>query len=211
VWALLLALACWPAANLIFCQADNTAIACGLVAGALVAGAGPRAYARLWAAAAATGGLAGLGLCAVFGAEGLAYNMFVIPAGFPFINPTGKMVHLPYLGYVLTYVAGPALLIALQARKLLQRDHPALAPSLVFACSIPFNLAGFLTIGGHINSLHGVVYLLPATALWMAARQPSLGAWSWSAPVVLAATLAVQTVVQWPLPMRPQLTGLHQW
>ncbi len=249
-WALLLALACWPAANLIFCQADNTAIACGLIAGALVAGAGPRDNALLWVSAAAatlalwakqtefgpllgqivylglrygrraaaaqalragaTGGLAGLGFGALFGADGLAYNMFVIPAGFPLLDPAGKLMHPLYLGSVLTYVAGPVLLIVLQARKLLRREHPALAPILVFACSIPFNLAGFLTIGGNINSLHGVVYLLPAAGLWLAARRPGRGAWPWPAAAALAAILAVQTAGQWPLPLHPQLTGLRE-
>lgn len=250
-WALLLALACWPAVNLIFCQADNTAIACGLLAGALVAGAGPRDNALLWMSAAAAilalwakqtelgpllgqivylglrygrraaaaqvlraaaaAGLAGLGFCAMFGAEGLAYNMFVIPAALPFTDPASKLEQYPpYFSYALTYVAGPVLLIALQARKLFRREHPALAPILVFACSIPFNLAGFLTIGGNINSLHGVVYLLPAACLWLAARRPGRGAWPWPAAAALAAILAVQTAGQWPLPLHPQLTGLRE-
>jgi hypothetical protein len=250
VWALLLALACWPAVNLIFYLADNTAIACGLIAAALVASAGRRDHARLWAAAAAAtlalcskqtefgpvlgqiayfgfryggraataqvlriaaaGGFFGLVFCGLFGAEGLIYNMFVIPAGFPLIDAAGKIVHPLYLGYVLTYVAGPALLIVLQARRLLRREHPALAPILVFACSIPFNLASFLNIGGNTNSLHGAVYLFPAAALWLAARRPRPGGWPWPAPVALAAALAVQVAGQWPLPMRPQLTGLRQ-
>jgi hypothetical protein len=250
-WALLLALACWPAVNLIFCLADNTAMACGLIVVALVAGTGPRDHARLWAAAAtatlalwskqtefgpvlgqiaylgfryggraaaaqalrtaATGGLFGLVFCGLFGAEGLVYNMFVIPAALPFINPASKLEQYPpYFNYALTYVAGPVLLIVLQAKRLFHREHPALAPVLVFACSIPFNLAGFLTIGGNTNSLHGAVYLLPAACLWLAAHRPGPGGWPWPAPLVLAAALAVQVAGQWPLPMRPQLTGLRQ-
>jgi hypothetical protein len=250
VWAFLLALACLPAVDLIYHQADNTAIACGLLAGVLLTGAGPHDQVRLWTAAAvatlalwakqtefgpvlgqiiyigfrygkraaaaqvlraaATGGLAGLVFCSVFGTEGLAYNMFIVPAGFPLLEPAAKLVHPLYLGSVLTYVVAPALLIILQAPRLFRRDHPALAPVLVFACSIPFNLAGFLPIGGNVNSLHGVIYLLPAAALWLAARRPGSGTWPWRAPVALTAVLALQIAGQWPLPLHPQQTGLHQ-
>lgn len=253
-WALLLALACWPAVNLIFCQAGNTAIACGLVAGALTAGAGPRDSVRLWAAAAAAtlalwskqtefgpvlgqiayfgfryggraaavqalrmaaaGGFCGLVFCGVFGAEGLIYNMFVIPATLPLVEFADKIRSLSYAGditaYLLAYLVVPALLVAVRARRFFQREHPALAPILVFTCSIPFDLAGFFSIGGNINSFHSAVYLLPATALWLAGRQPGAKTWPWLAPVGLAAALTLQFVAQRPLPMRPQLTGLRQ-
>ena len=250
VWAFLLTVAFLPAVNLIYCQADNTAVACGLLAGVLLTGTGPHTQARLWIAAAAatlalwakqtelgpvlgqiifiglrhgkraaaaqalraaaTGGLAGLVFCGIFGTEGLVYNMFIIPTGFPLLEPAAKIVHPLYLGFVLTYVVAPALLVALLAPRLFRRDHPALGPVLVFVCSIPFNLAGFLPIGGNLNSLHGVIYLLPAAALWLAAQRPGPGRWPWPAPVALAAALAVQVVGQWPLPLRLQQTGLHQ-
>jgi len=249
-WAYLLALACLPAVNLVYCQADNAAIACGLLAGALLTRPGPHTQVRLWLAAAvatlalwakqtelgpvlgqiifiglrdgkraaatqalraaATGGLAGLVFCRVFGAEGLAYNMFILPAGFPLLEPAAKIVHPLYLGFVLTYVVAPALLVVLLAPRLFRRDHPALAPVLVFACSLPFNLAGFLPIGGNLNALHGAVYLLPAGVLWLAARQSRPAACSWPALAVLAAVLVVQTAGQWPLPLHLQQTGLRQ-
>lgn len=249
-WACLLALAGLPAVNLVYCQADNAAVACGLLAGVLLTGPAPPTQTRLWLAAAAatlalwakqtelgpvlgqiiylglrygrraaaaqalraaaTGGLAGLVFCRVFGAEGLVYNMFILPAGFPLLEPAAKTVHPLYLGFVLTYVVAPALLVALLAPRLFRRDHPALAPVLVFACSLPFNFAGFLPIGGNLNSLHGAVYLLPAAALWLAARRLRPGPWPWPAPAALAAVLAVQIASQWPLPLHLQQTGLRE-
>jgi hypothetical protein len=253
-WALLLALACWPAVNLIFCQAGNAAIACGLLAGALVAGAAPRDSARLWAAAAlatlalwsrqtelgpvlgqiaylglrhgrraavaqalraaATGGLFGLAFCGMFGTDGLVYNMFVIPAALPFVTFADKVRSLVYAGdiasYLLAYVLLPAVIVAVRARRLLRRDHPALAPVLVFACSVPFDLAGFFTIGGNVNSFHAAVYLLPVATLWLLERGLRAGAWSWAAPAGLALALGLQCTALWPLPLRPQISGLRQ-
>jgi len=254
VTALLLTLVCWPAVNLIFCQAGNTAIACGLLAGAIVIGAVPRDSGRLWAAAAlatlalwsrqtelgpvlgqivylglrhggraavaqtlrtaATGGLWGLVFCGLFGADGLIYNMFVIPAALPFLTFADKVRSLVYVGdiaaYLLAYLLIPAVVVAVRARRLFQRDHPALAPVLVFACSVPFDLAGFFTVGGNINSFHSAVYLLPATALWLTAYKRGAGGWSWLAPAGLALALALQCVPLGPWPMRPQLAGLRQ-
>jgi hypothetical protein len=253
-WALLLALACWPAVNLIFCQAGNTAIACGLLAGAIVAGAGPRDSAQLWGAAAAatlalwarqtelgpvlgqiaylgyryggraaaaqtlraaaTGGLFGLAFCGLFGSEGLIYNMFVIPASLPLVGFAGKVRYLSYAGdiaaYLIAYLIVPALLVALRARRFFRREHPALAPVLVFTCSIPFDLAGFFSVGGNINSFHSAVYLLPVTTLWLAGRKPGAKTWPWLAPVGLVTALTLQFAALWPLPLRPQLTGLRQ-
>ena len=254
LWALLLSLACWPAVNLVFCQAGNTAIACGLIAGALAAGAGPRDSARLWMAAAAatlalwskqtefgpvlgqiayfgfryggraaaaqalravaTGGLFGVVFCGLFGADGLIFNMFVIPAALPIVAFSDKVRSLVYTGdiaaYLTAYLILPALLVALQSRRFFRSEHPALAPILVFTCSIPFDLAGFFSIGGNINSFHSAVYLLPAATLWLAAHKRGADAWSWLAPAGLASALALQCAAQWPLSLRPQLSGLRQ-
>jgi hypothetical protein len=246
-WALLLALAAWPAVNLIFCQADNAAIALGLIAGAVLADAGPRDQARLWfAAGAATlalwskqtelgpvlgqlvfialrhggraaagqamrcvaaGGMAGLIFCGLFGADGLIYNMFVLPGGIPGIALGAKLADPLYRSHVVAhlsaYVAAPLVILAWKRQRVFRRDSATLLPALVFLFSLPFNLAGLLTVGGNINSLHGAVYLLPAAALWLAGR-PRLRI------ITLLAVLGLQSSVQWPLLWRPAVAGLHQ-
>ena len=246
-WALLLALAAWPAVNLIFYQADNAAIGLGLVASALLVGAGPRTPARLWLAAgaatlalwskqtevgpvlgqlayfvirfgwrkaaaqlgrcAATGGLAGLVFCGFFGAEGLIYNLFVLPGSFPWI-PLGIKIadpgyRLHVLAYLIAYLAGPLLLLLGLRRAVFHRESAVLLPALVFLFSLPFNLTGFLTVGGNVNSWHAAVYLLPAAALWLARR-------SRLAAVSLLVILGCQAAVERPLRWRPVVNGLRQ-
>jgi hypothetical protein len=68
---------------------------------------------------------------------------------------------------------------------------------------VPFNLTGFLTVGGNVNSWHAAVYLLPAAALWLAQR-PRFGA------AFLLAVLCFQVAIEWPLRWRPALNGLRQ-
>jgi hypothetical protein len=246
-WTFLLAIAAWPAVNLIFCQADNAALAFGLASIALLSGTGPRDPRRLWLAAAAAtlalwskqtevgpvlgqlaylairrgwresavqlgrcaaaGGLAGIFFCACFGAEGLAYNMFVLPGAFPWIPLSVKIAdpifRLHVLGYFTAYLAAPLLLLLRHRRAVFQRESAVLLPALVFLFSVPFNLTGFLTIGGNVNSWHAAVYLLPAAALALAQR-PNLAA------AFLAAGLCFQVAIEWPLRWRPALTGLRQ-
>ncbi|HUL54556.1 MAG TPA: hypothetical protein VLT83_14225 [Opitutaceae bacterium] len=164
--------------------------------------------------AAAAGGFFGLVFGGVFGAEGLIYNMFVIPAALPFVTFADKVKSLVYTGdiaaYLLAYLIVPAVVVGVRVRRFLHRDHPALAPVLVFAWSVPFDLAGFFTVGGNVNSFHAAVYLLPAAALWLVERSQRAGAWSGAVPVGLALALALQGMPLGPLPMKPQLTGLRQ-
>lgn len=246
-WAMLLAVAAWPAASLIFCQADNAAVAFGLLAITALSREGADRPACLWLAAAAaalalwskqtelgpllgqvafvgwrsggraglrqlarcalSAGLAGLVFGGLFGAEGLIYNMFVVPGGIPWLDAETKLADPLYrvqaLGCLLAYVVGPLLLLAWRRREIFHRASPCLLPALVFVASIPFNLTGFMTAGGSVNSLHGAVYLLPVAALWLATRTRL------ALPAVLAA-LAVQAAGQWPLLWRLDLDGPRQ-
>jgi hypothetical protein len=246
-WAFLLALAAWPAVNLIFCQADNAAVGLGLTATALLAGDGSRRPMRLWLAAGAAtlalwskqsevgpvlgqlawlavcrgwresamqlgrcavaGGLAGLVFCGLFGAEGLAYNMFLLPGAFPWIALSVKIAdpvfRLRVLAYLIVYLAGPLALLIGCRRSVFQRESAVLLPALVFLFSVPFNLAGFLTVGGNVNSWHAAVYLLPAASLWLGSR-PRF------AVACLLVVLCFQVAIEWPLRWRPAVSGLRQ-
>lgn len=246
-WALLASLAAWPAANLIFCQADNAAIGFGLIAGALLAGVAAPGSARLWLAAgaatlalwskqtelgpvlgqlvylglrfgwrqaaaqagrcAAAGGLLGLVFCQCFGTEGLVYNMFALPGAFPWASLDQKVedpgYRLHVLAYFAVYMIGPVFLLIRQRTFTLDRRRMSFLPALVFLFSLPFNLAGFLTVGGSVNSWHAAVYLLPVTTLWLAER-PQFAA------IFLSIALCFQAVVEGPLLWRPATARLQQ-
>jgi hypothetical protein len=251
-WAFLLAAAAWPAAHLMFFQADNPAVAFGLLGMAALAGADPNSNLRLWLGAlaamlalwckqnelgpvlaqlaylyirhgartaltqlvrcVAAGAALGAVLLPLFGADGLLYNMFVLPAGLPRADFFYKATHPIYRSYMLLQVVVPAAVLAFGARRFFRRDSAVLLPALMFACSLPFNLAGFASIGGNINSLHGVLYLVPAAAVWLAASvRLRSGALAAVPALVLAGLLGLQGVRQhWHLPLRPEVTALHE-
>ncbi len=251
LWAGLLATAAWPATALIFTQADNSAVAFGLLAGIAILGVGPRDNGRLWLGAFALGlglwskqteigpmlgllvyllirhgprtaliqavrcgaasALLGVLLLRLCGAEGLLYNMFVLPGGFPMTNVIAKAAHPIYRGYVAVLVLFPCLVVLLTARRIFRRDSPALLPALMFVFSVPFNLSGFAAIGGNINSLHGGLYVLPVAAGWLASR--TAARWKGlplGALLTLTAVLAVQITLHWPWPLQPDVIALRQ-
>lgn len=172
---------------------------------------GPRRAAvqalRCGAAAAILGAI----FLPLFGAEGLIYNMFIIPAALPHVALWAKMIHPIYRGYVIVLVVVPVVLVLWKARTIFSRQSPLLLAGLAFSFSLPVNLAGFATIGGNINSLHAALYLLPAAAVWCA-RRIVTGHWraQLAAVLVVAGALAAQAHTQRFLRWRPQLTGLRQ-
>lgn len=235
-WAFMLTLAMWPACNLVFEQADNTAIAAGLLSLALLSG--PRAPGRreLWMLAAAgalalwskptevgpvlgqfawlalrhgrtaalrqimriavAGGIAGIAFIATFGAEGLVYNTFVVPSRIPWDGSWLKAIAPIYLPYVALYVILPVCLLLARWRQLLFAETPVQAGCWYFILSLPFNIAGFATIGGNINSLHGCVYMLPGLALAAARHR------TWLPPAAITLALALQILPYTDKPAR---------
>ena len=225
-WALLLTLAMWPACNLVFEQADNTAIAASLLSLALLSGTRSPGRRELWLLAAAgalalwskptelgpvlgqfawlalrhgrtaalrqvmrmavAGGIVGIAFIAIFGAEGLVYNTFVIPSRIPWDNLWMKAIAPIYLPYVALYVILPVCLLAARWRKSLFMETPEQAGYWYFLLSLPFNIAGFATIGGNINSLHGCVYILPCLAIAAARHR------TWLPPAAIILALALQ-------------------
>lgn len=241
--ACLLVIGLWPSANLIFWQADNLAIAFGLLSLVLLPDKAATHPRHLWLAAAAAvlalwakptelgpalgqmvwlglrvspraalvqaarclacGGAAGITFLLMFGAEGLIYNMFVIPSGLPLVPVLSKAFHPSYLPSIIVGVVLPLAVVVATARRVVrQRDSTALA-YLVFVTSLPFNLAGFASIGGNVNSLHGHLYLLPSLAAFLARAElrpimmPRLPLTAWVAAVGLGVhftTAAVRPV-----------------
>lgn len=141
---------------------------------------------------AAAGGICGILFITAFGAEGLLYNVFVIPSRIPAADLWEKAASPVYIHIIALYVLLPFGLIVPKWRQWLFTAHPAQAACWFFLLSLPFNIAGFTTIGGNTNSLHGCVYLLPWLAL-MAARRSR---WLPSALIILALALQIQPLLR---------------
>lgn len=226
--ALLLTLALWPACNFVYEQADNTAIAFGLVSVGLLsrrhlpgrrglwllafAGGlalwskatelgpvlgqlaliglrgGTRAALRQVLRLAVAGGACGIIFIFASGAEGLVYNVFVIPSRIPWSNLGTKIGLYSYLPHELAYVILPFGLFLTRWKRFLSEPGPAQTAWCFFLLSLPFNIAGFATIGGTINSLHGCVYILPWLALVLAQHR------FWLSPLLITIALTLQYI-----------------
>jgi hypothetical protein len=140
---------------------------------------------------AVAGGICGILFIAVFGAEGFLYNVFVVPSRIPGANLWEKVISPIYIYHIAFYVLLPFGLIVPFCRKWLFNPHPAQAAGWFFLLSLPFNIAGFATIGGNINSLHGGIYLLPWLALTAARSKP----WLPATMVALALIIQIQPFI----------------
>lgn len=88
-----------------------------------------------------------------FGAPGLWHTMVEIPSRFPWVAVSDRLrEHRPYL---LLHVALPVALMLGGRKYFLAPSAPALLPALAFGCTLPLSIAGFMKIGGNVNSLHG--------------------------------------------------------
>ncbi len=123
---------------------------------------GTRAALEHVARCAACGAGAGLVFLSLFGAEGVLFNMFVVPAGLPLVPLLAKATQAQFLPHVLIGVALPTLIVLATLRRVLIRRDTLALSYLMFLTSLPFNLMGFASIGGNVNSLHAHLYLLPA-------------------------------------------------
>lgn len=167
------------------------------------------AWRQWWRGVAAGAALGGVAL-AVFGREGLWHTAITIPAGFPWADvPARLREHATYLAI---HVALPATVMLGWRRFFFHRDSPMLLPSLAFLCTLPLSLAGFLKIGGNINSLHSFWLWFPPL-LVVLATGPSLG--RLGPKGVLAAALAAAAVASlWlqtsNLRVRPNLQAYRE-
>ena len=87
-----------------------------------------------------------------FGGAGLWHTMIAIPGSFPWAQLPGRLTE--HRLYLLIHVAIPVAIMLGARRFFFGRKSPALLPALAFSCTLPLSLAGFLKIGGNVNSLH---------------------------------------------------------
>jgi hypothetical protein len=151
----------------------------------------------------------GLGIVFVshFGFAPLWLNLVQIPERLPF---TGEIwdrtrdfwMHLS--GYVLL----PALATIIAGRAIWRRNSPWLLPGLTWLCLLPTALIATYKIGGATNSLNGVLYLLPLSAVAFVVGLRVLP-WTRGCLALVTLTILTQQLRFAPLlPLRPVVTQL---
>ncbi|HTJ78106.1 MAG TPA: hypothetical protein VL357_03845 [Rariglobus sp.] len=198
--------ALWPAASFQYIQADNYAVACGLLANLLLIRCGDKApgASRGWLAAL---GIAGAVMCkqtsvglilaqclwlgwkfsprvafvhsvragavlagllaltlAWFGPEGVWFNLIEIPSHLPRTNEVLRRITDPW-PLLVTHIVLPAILLIWAGRRVWRAEASLLLPAISWLCVLPAGIAGFMTLGGTLNSLQGLHYLLPPLIL----------------------------------------------
>lgn len=166
------------------------------------------------AAAAHFGRLAACGLLAagvavaLFGASPLAFHLLALPGALPWAEEPGARL-AAFAPWLALHVFAPALFLVAARRQVWTRSSPLLLPALLWLAALPPGLAGLLKIGGTINSLHGLLYLLPAALLLPvpATSRRRAGA----AVLALAATVLGYRLLATPTPVwRPLVEHLRQ-
>jgi hypothetical protein len=196
----------WPAPSFQYIQADNYAVACGLLANLLLMrarNAAPGAL-RSWLAALGVAGavmckqtavglvlaqcvwlawkfgprvafihalragtvLAALiaGMLAWFGPVGVWFNLINIPAHLPHTTEVLRRITDPWM-LLVAHIVIPAIFLLWAGKRIWRADAPLLLPALTWLCALPAGIAGFMTLGGTLNSLQSLHYLLPPLAL----------------------------------------------
>ncbi|HYC73094.1 MAG TPA: hypothetical protein VEB66_17920 [Opitutaceae bacterium] len=122
---------------------------------------GPRAAGRQVLRLAVLG-FAGAGAAiAAWGLEPLAFHLVTLPGRLPWAEHPGRQL-MAFFPWLLAHVGAPGLVCLVWRRRIWRRDGPLLLPALLWLLSLPAGLAALMKIGGTINSLHGLLYLLPA-------------------------------------------------
>ncbi len=204
LWALLLCLALWPNTSLQYIQADNTALAFGMLGNLFLTRAqngsrltllfaalctslavwskqttlglvlaqliwlgkisGFKAASRYGVNCAALGLGLGLGFVAHFGFNQLWLNLVQIPGRLPFAGEIWNRTR-DFWMHLSGYVLLPGITMIITGKAIWRRNSPWPLPSLTWLCLLPTALIATYKIGGATNSLNGVLYLLPFSAL----------------------------------------------
>jgi hypothetical protein len=130
----------------------------------------PRAAWHQVARSLAAGSAIVLAAILYFGAPGLWHTMIVIPGSFPWAALHERLgEHHSYLTF---HVLLPILVIVACRRRILTAKSPFLLPAIAFLFTLPFSLAGFLKIGGNVNSLHSFwLWLPPSLIVFLTGRR----------------------------------------
>lgn len=201
--AILASIALWPGTSLHYLQADNFAVAFGLL-GLLALQRGADRAIPAWVAAACAvaalackqtsvevaaaqllwfglarsprhavrhlgrmavlGFAAGVAAVVAFGFEPLRFHLVTLPGRLPWAEDFGRQL-ATFSPWLLIHVGLPAVVCLGWRRQVWRRDGELLLPALLWLLSLPAGLAALLKIGGTINSLHGLLYFLPALML----------------------------------------------
>lgn len=104
------------------------------------------------------------GMLAWFGPEGVWFNLINLPAHLPHTTEILRRITDPWR-LLAVHVVMPAILLFWAGKRIWRADSPLLLPALTWLCVLPAGLAGFMTLGGTLNSLQGLHYLLPPLLL----------------------------------------------
>jgi hypothetical protein len=109
-----------------------------------------------------------------FGREGLWLHLVAIPSQLPWApSPFARFRELaPHLA---VHILAPAIFILLYHRRAFARGSALSLATLSWLTALPLGLAAIFKIGGTINSLHGLLYLLPpALVTWWSYRRDAV-------------------------------------
>jgi hypothetical protein len=142
-----------------------------------------------------------------FGAVGLWHTMLEVPARFPWASLSERLAD--HYAYLLIYVILPVVAMVFWRSFFFSRRSLVLLPSLAFFCVLPMGVAGFLRIGGNVNSLHSFWLWFPPT-LVVLALNTGFARWSRYALAISAVALASYWLQISHLPTQPSTLAYSQ-
>jgi hypothetical protein len=150
------------------------------------------------------GALIGGAAIMTFGWQGLWFTLVEVPGGLVWApEPVKRM--LMVAGELALYIGLPAVIMIVRRRTFAQPT--LLLPALAWICVLPLGLAGFLKVGGWINSIYSfVLWFPPVITTFLTAQFPErrLRIAQLTAAVIAAAVASVRVTQEQDLPLRPQ-------
>lgn len=170
----------------------------------------PRAAWQQLGRCVVVGALFAVAAVAYFGWSGLWHTMIEIPSRFPWAAIPGRLTY--HTSYLLLHIGLPILVMVIWRRFFFSRNSPVLLPALAFFCTLPLSFAGFLKIGGNVNSLHSFWLWFPPTLVALVSGR-SYARFSASGCLALAilAGIIASTWIQFStLRVRPNDQAYHE-
>jgi hypothetical protein len=170
----------------------------------------PKAAWRHLGRCSVTGAAIGIAAVGYFGGPGLWHTMVEVPGRFPWATLSGRLEN--HSIYLLLHVAIPLAGMLIWPRHFFSRNSPALLPALAFLCTLPLSMAGFLKIGGNVNSLHSFWLWFPPTLVTLVTekRFVRFGFAGCLGLALLAGTVASLWLQTFPLRIRPNVQAYRE-